>query len=77
VDELRVYKPAPEVYQLAVDRLKTPKEHIAFVSSNCWDALGAKSFGFTVYWINRAKAPVDRLGFQPDEIVDGLHEVLR
>jgi 2-haloacid dehalogenase len=77
VDELKVYKPAPEVYQLAVDRLKTPKEHIAFVSSNCWDALGAKAFGFTVYWINRLQAPVDRLGFQPDEIVGGLHEVLR
>jgi 2-haloacid dehalogenase len=76
VDALQVYKPAPEVYQLAVDRLQTPKEHIAFVSSNCWDALGAKAFGFTVYWINRAKAPVDRLGFQPDEIVGGLHEVL-
>ena len=33
------------------------------MSSNCWDALGAKSYGFKVYWINRAGAPVDRLGF--------------
>ena len=76
VDELRVYKPAPAVYELAVRRLNTPKEQIAFVSSNCWDAQGAKSFGFTVYWINRAKAPVDRLGFQPDHIVESLDEVL-
>ncbi len=76
VDELKVYKPAPEVYQLAVDRLKTPKEEIGFVSSNCWDALGAKSFGFTVYWINRAGAPLDRLGFQPDRIVKSLDEIL-
>jgi 2-haloacid dehalogenase len=76
VDALRVYKPAPEVYQLAVDRLGVPAAEIGFVSSNCWDALGAKSFGFTVFWINRAHAPVDRLGFQPDEIVGGLHEVL-
>jgi len=76
VDELKVYKPAPEVYQLAVDRLKTPKEEIGFVSSNGWDAQGAKSFGFTVYWINRAGAPVDRLGFQPDKIVKSLDEIL-
>lgn len=76
VDELKVYKPAPEVYQLAVDRLKVPKEEIGFVSSNGWDALGAKSFGFTVYWINRAGAPVDRLGFQPDKIVRSLDEIL-
>jgi 2-haloacid dehalogenase len=76
VDALKVYKPAPEVYQLAVDRLGVAKEAIAFVSSNCWDALGAKAFGFTVFWIDRAKAPVDRLGFRPDRIVGGLDEVL-
>jgi 2-haloacid dehalogenase len=74
VDELKVFKPAPQVYQLAVDRLKT--KNIGFVSSNCWDALGAKSFGFTVYWINRTGAPVDALGFQPDKIVKSLDEVL-
>jgi 2-haloacid dehalogenase len=76
VDEVGIFKPAPEVYQLAVDRLGIAKEGIGFVSSNCWDALGAKSFGFRVYWINRLKAPVDVLGFQPDRIVQGAHEVL-
>jgi 2-haloacid dehalogenase len=76
VDELKIFKPAPEVYQLAVDRLSVPKESIGFVSSNCWDALGAKSFGLRVFWINRLKAPVDRLGFQPDAIVNSLDEVL-
>jgi 2-haloacid dehalogenase len=76
VDEVKVFKPAPEVYQLAVDRLGVAKEEIGFVSSNCWDALGAKSFGFHVFWINRQQAPVDALGFQPDRIVQGAHEVL-
>ncbi|HLX81087.1 MAG TPA: haloacid dehalogenase type II [Burkholderiales bacterium] len=76
VDEMKIYKPAPQVYQLAVDRLKTPKESIGFVSSNCWDAMGAKSFGFGVYWINRGGAPVDRLGFTPDKIVKSLGEIL-
>src|SRR6266513_450091 len=72
VDELNVYKPAPEVYQLAVRRLQAEPEQIGFVSSNCWDALGAKSFGFTVYWINRLGAPVDRLGFTPDKTIKSL-----
>jgi 2-haloacid dehalogenase len=76
VDALKIYKPVPEVYQLAVDRLGVPKQEIGFVSSNGWDAQGAKSFGFTVYWINRGNAPVDRLGFQPDRIVKSLDEVL-
>lgn len=76
VDEVKTFKPAPEVYGLAVARLNVPKERIGFVSSNCWDALGAKSFGFHVIWINRGKAPVDRLGFRPDRIVQGLDEIL-
>lgn len=76
VDGLRTYKPDPVVYELAVKKLQVPKQDIVFVSSNCWDAMGAKSFGFTVYWINRAAAPVDRLGFQPDRMARSLHEVL-
>jgi 2-haloacid dehalogenase len=77
VDELKIYKPAPQVYELAVRRLNTEKTRIAFVSSNCWDAIGAKSYGFQVYWINRARAPVDRLGFRPDAILGSLNEVLQ
>jgi 2-haloacid dehalogenase len=76
VDSLKTYKPTPQVYQLAVDRLKTPKENIGFVSSNGWDAAGAKSFGFKVWWINRSGAPVERTGFSPDRVVTSLHEIL-
>jgi len=81
VDELKIYKPAPQVYELAVRRLNVAKERIGFVSSNCWDALGAKSYGFKVYWINRGGAPIDRLGFMPDaqlkSLADLPDEVLR
>ena len=75
VDEVKVFKPAPEVYELAVRRLQVPKERIGFVSSNGWDALGAKSFGFTVFWINRGNAPLDRLGFKPDRVISTLAEL--
>jgi 2-haloacid dehalogenase len=75
VDELKVFKPAPAVYELAVRKLGVGREHIGFVSSNCWDALGAKSFGFQVYWVNRGGAPVDRLGFVPDRIIKSLTEL--
>jgi 2-haloacid dehalogenase len=75
VDELRIFKPAPQVYELAVTRLGVAKDRIGFVSSNCWDALGAKSFGFSVYWINRLQAPVDRLGFRPDAVLSSLRDL--
>jgi 2-haloacid dehalogenase len=75
VDRRKTYKPAPEVYRLAVGRLGVPKTAIGFVSSNCWDACGAKSFGFPVFWINRAGAPVDELGAAPDYIIKSLDDL--
>jgi 2-haloacid dehalogenase len=75
VDSLKVYKPAPQVYQFAVAKLGVPKEGIGFVSSNCWDALGAKAFGFNAFWINRTGAPLDRLGVRPDAVLKSLGEL--
>jgi 2-haloacid dehalogenase len=75
VDEAKIFKPAPEVYGLAVKHLGASAPEIGFVSSNGWDALGAKSFGFRVWWINRTRAPVDALGFVPDGILGGLGEL--
>ncbi len=76
VDELKVFKPAPEVYELGASRLGLPKERIGFVSSNCWDALGAQAYGFASFWVSRAGAPLDRLGLQPRQVVKSLHEIL-
>jgi 2-haloacid dehalogenase len=75
VDELEVYKPAPAVYRLAVEKLDVPKQAIGFVSSNCWDACGAKAFGFTTFWINRYGAPLDDLGAVPDHMLPSLAEL--
>ncbi len=75
VEEVGVFKPDPRVYQFAVDRLRISKNQIGFVSSNGWDAAGAKAYGFNVFWINRSSAPVERLGFMPDYVVKSLDEV--
>lgn len=75
VDEARVFKPDPRVYRIAVDRLGVPAEAIGFVSSNGWDAIGARAFGFRTYWVNRSGAPVDRLGFEPDHLLRSLADL--
>jgi len=75
VDALGIYKPRREVYQLASAKLGVPKEAIGFVSSNCWDACGAKSFGFTTFWINRTGAPVDALDADPDHVIGSLADL--
>lgn len=75
VDSIRIFKPDPRVYKLAVDCLEVPTGAIGFVSSNCWDAIGAKAFGFRVYWCNRAGAPLDELGVSPDHEMRSLSEL--
>lgn len=76
VDEVQRYKPDPLVYALAPARLDIPKEKIGFVSSNAWDVAGAKSFGFTVFWINRSGAPMEELAVQPDHIIGGAGQII-
>jgi 2-haloacid dehalogenase len=75
VDAAGIYKPSPRVYQLAVDRLQLPPGDIAFISSNGWDAAGAKAFGFTTFWINRYGLPVERHAPEPDYVVGSLAHV--
>lgn len=69
------FKPHPSTYALVVKRLGIPAERVAFVSSNGWDAAGAKAFGFGAYWVNRKGAPVERLSAPPDAVVHDLAEL--
>jgi len=72
VDALHMYKPRPEVYQLAVGSIGIPKESIGFVSSNYWDISGATSFGFRAYWLNRSSSAADELGVTPTATLPDL-----
>jgi 2-haloacid dehalogenase len=75
VDALRIFKPHPSIYRLAVDRLGAKVENIAFISSNYWDAAGATSFGFRAFWINRAGMQPDELGCAPHRSLKRLDEL--
>lgn len=75
VHAAKIFKPAPSVYRIAEDRLGVPRAMMGFVSSNGWDAAGAKAFGFRAFWINRSGAPVERLGVRPDAVLRALDEL--
>ena len=62
VHATRRYKTDPAAYALGPQALGLPAAEILFVSSNCWDAIGATWYGYTTLWINRADAPMERLG---------------
>jgi 2-haloacid dehalogenase len=75
VHPARRFKPDPAVYRLAEEQLGVTRSLIGFVSSNGWDAAGAKAFGFRVFWVNRGGAPVERLGVRPDATVKDMGEL--
>lgn len=53
IDAHRIYKPSPEAYSLIESRLGTKPSDVLFVSSNPWDAIGAKAVGLKTAWIER------------------------
>ncbi len=53
VDAKRIFKPSPEAYTLIEQTLHIPPLDVLFISSNPWDACGAKAFGLNVAWIER------------------------
>ena len=75
VDSVRRYKPDPAVYALIEPALGLPPAQVMFVSSNGWDAAGARSFGLRVCWVNRAGGPPEQLGQPPSHALRSLSEL--
>jgi len=76
VEEVRLFKTAPQAYALLQEVFPFKKEEILFVSSNAWDALAAKWFGFGVFWVNRLGHPFEEIGEQPNYEGNSLSKVL-
>ncbi|MCA1011500.1 haloacid dehalogenase type II [Halobacillus halophilus] len=71
-DEIKQYKPTPAAYNHALERLDVKREEVLFMSSNPWDIIGAKSFGFNTAWINRKELAAEELDIQPDSVYHDL-----
>ena len=76
IEDVRLFKTAPQAYQLLVDTFDIPKGEILFVSSNAWDAVGARWFGFDVFWVNRLGHPFEEIGEPPNYEGTSLSQVL-
>lgn len=75
VDEVKMYKPSPRVYQLVADRLKRPIGEVRLISSNSFDVIGAENAGMRATWIDRSAGLFDTLGPRPDMVVGTLMEL--
>ncbi|MFJ4686724.1 haloacid dehalogenase type II [Streptomyces sp. NPDC088789] len=47
------YKPAPEVYQLAIDTAGCPPERVLMVAAHAWDLRGAQARGMRTAYVHR------------------------
>jgi len=56
VDGAKKFKPHPDCYALVGRALGVRSDEVLFVSSNGFDVVGAKHFGFKVAWIRRGGA---------------------
>jgi 2-haloacid dehalogenase len=72
VDSKKIFKPAPEAYGLIESVLGVPPAQVLFVSSNPWDACGAKAFGLNVAWIERVTPEAMRLACVNSDVVPPL-----
>jgi 2-haloacid dehalogenase len=77
VDEVKTYKPSPEVYRHLVKRGEGSERETWLVSSNGWDVLGAKAAGLRAAWVRRSPtAHWDGGGIaEPDLEVSSLTEL--
>lgn len=74
-DSIKTYKPDPRAYRMAIDALNLKREEILYVPFAGWDAAGAKSFGYTTFWVNRLSLPAERLGVVPDAVGKNLNDL--
>ena len=72
VDAKKVFKPSPDAYSLIETTLGVKSADVLFVSSNPWDACGAKAFGLNVAWIERVTPEAMALSCAECELVAPL-----
>jgi 2-haloacid dehalogenase len=76
VHGVRRYKTDPAAYALGPAALGCAAKEILFVSSNCWDAIGATWYGYTTLWVNRSGAPIEQLDVAPTHSGTSLRDTL-
>ena len=65
IEEVGVYKPNSEVYDMPIKKYKIKKNEVAFLSSNTWDVSGGGNYGFQAIWVNRNNNIFDNLDYKP------------
>ena len=77
VDEVRTFKPSPEVYDLLKQKSSASKENTWLISANAFDIIGASVTGLGTIWLKRNPNTVfDPFGIQYKLTFDSLMDVV-
>ena len=75
IEEIGLYKTAPDAYRLVKGAFGIEPNRTLFISSNRWDVAGARLAGFHPLWINRAGRSDEYRDCPPDAILKNLGEI--
>ena len=71
-EDVRTYKPAPEVYRLAAEAVGCPPERLLMVAAHAWDLRGAQGIGMRTAYVRRpigdAPTPDDTFDWQAESL---------
>ena len=76
VEEVGIYKPDSNVYDLPIKKYKIAKNEVAFLSANTWDVSGGGNYGYQSIWVNRNNNIFDNLDYKPDNQIKNLSELI-
>jgi 2-haloacid dehalogenase len=77
VENVGVYKPDSNVYEMPIKKYSCKPENICFLSSNTWDVSGGGVFGYNAIWVNRFNKVFDKLDYKPQHIINNLNQLLK
>jgi 2-haloacid dehalogenase len=76
-DDIQRYKPAPEPYRMAAERLGITTGEMLMVAAHAWDIAGAAAAGCRTAFVARPGKAMNPAGPQPDLQGEGLLAVVR
>ena len=76
IEEVKIYKPDPRVYELPIKKYKIKSDEITFLSANTWDVSGGGNYGYHSIWVNRTNNIFDNLDYKPNNQIKNLSELI-
>ena len=76
IEEVKVYKPHPKVYNIPVEKYQIQRNEVAYLSANTFDVSGSGNYGFNPVWVNRNNSVFDNLDYVPKYQVENLGKLL-